>query len=143
MKKKIWLILSTILIMSIFVGLLVACSDDTNNDNTDSGDNRGGSMGSEEIDDGAKVISITGGKVEGMVVSLEVAPEIEEVELSGMLKVSKNSSWQLYADKKGQILIPTKYASDLEAGTNLYYIVVNSADNKVSRTYTLNIFRNF
>ena len=143
MRRKIGLLVSIILIMSLLIGIMVACSDDTNNDNTDIGDNSGGSIGSEEVDDSAKVISITGGKVEGMVVSLEVAPEIEEVELSGMLKVSKNSSWQLYADKKGQILIPTKYASDLEAGTNLYYIVVNSADNKVSRTYTLNIFRNF
>ena len=143
MKKKIWLILSTILIMSIFVGLLVACSDDTNNDNTDSGDNRGGSMGSEEIDDGAKVISITGGKVEGLVISLEVAPEIEEVELSGMLEVSKKSSWQLYADQKGQTLIPTKYATELKPGENLLYIVVNSSDDKVNRTYTLSIWRNF
>ncbi|MBO5304263.1 MAG: InlB B-repeat-containing protein, partial [Clostridia bacterium] len=240
MKKKIGLILSTILIMSIFVGLLVACSDsdingryykykgdkkqedtwielqsgkkwldddgetgeytlegnvitlwqdgidwmsgtiedgvitfttwgtsvykkdgatdstdnntntgngnnntNTGNNNTDSGDNSGGSIGSEEVDDGAKVISITGGKVEGLVVSLEVAPEIEEVELSGMLEVSKNSSWQLYADKKGQTLIPTKYASELRPGENLYYIVVNSSDDKVNRTYTLSIWRNF
>ena len=100
-------------------------------------------MGSEEIDDGAKVISITGGKVEGLVISLEVAPEIEEVELSGMLEVSKKSSWQLYADQKGQTLIPTKYATELKPGENLLYIVVNSSDDKVNRTYTLSIWRNF
>ena len=157
MRRKIGLLVSIILIMSLFIGIMVACSDDTNNDNTDtgnnntdsgnnntdSGDNSGGSIGSEEVDDSAKVISITGGKVEGMVVSLEVAPEIEEVELSGMLEVSKNSSWQLYADKKGQTLIPTKYASELKSGENLYYIVVNSSDDKVNRTYTLSIWRNF
>lgn len=100
-------------------------------------------QGSSTVDDEAKVTAITGGKVNGLTVSLEVSPDTKNVDLSGMISVSKNSSWQLYADIARQILIPTKYATNLIDGNNTYYIVVNSSDEKINRTYTLNIWKNY
>ncbi len=100
-------------------------------------------VGNSEVDEKAKVVGIQGGKVDGLTILLDVSPEVTDVELSGMLTVSKNSSWQLYADKMGQTLIPTKYATNLSAGDNLYYVVVNSEDGSVNRTYTLAIFKNY
>ena len=103
----------------------------------------GGQQGSGDVDETAKITGILGGTVEGFVVSLDVAPTVNDVDLSGMITVSEDSSWQLYADKTGQTLIPTKMAADLKDGENLYYIVVNSGDGKVNRLYTLSIYRNF
>ncbi len=104
---------------------------------------QGGTQGSQTVDNEAKIISIAGGRVDGLVASFEVGPTTSAVDLSGMLTVSKNSSWQLYEDITGQVLIPTKYAANLVDGNNTYYIVVNSSDNKINRTYTLNIWKNF
>jgi len=103
----------------------------------------GGNQGNQTIDNDARVTGITGGKVDGLVVSYEVGTTTTSVDLSGMISVSKDSSWQLYEDITGQVLIPTKYAANLVDGNNTYYIVVNSSDNKVNRTYTLNIWKNF
>ena len=87
--------------------------------------------------------AIAGGEVSGLNVTLQVEPATEEVDLSGIVGVSSGSSWQLYKDITGQMLIPTKYASDLRNGDNTYYIVVNSDDGKINRTYTLNIYKNY
>lgn len=72
---------------------------------------------------------------------MDVGNTIDNVELSGMISVSSGSSWQLYSDITGQTLIPTKYAANLKNGDNTYYIVVNSDDGKVNRTYTLKIHK--
>lgn len=141
--------LSFVIFVAVFLVLtlvLFAC-DNTNTSNEEN-KNIENNNGSEEIanpDDTnkiAKIESITGGTIEGFNISLEVAIDVEEVDLSGIIKVSENSSWQLYMDKLGQILIPTKYAT-LQDGQNTYYIVVNSNDNKINRTYVLTIWKNF
>ena len=100
-------------------------------------------VGNSQVDENAKVTAIQGGTVDGLTILLDVGPEVTDVELSGMLTVSKNSSWQLYADKMGQTLIPTKYATNLSAGDNLYYVVVNSEDGSINRTYTLSIHKQY
>ena len=100
-------------------------------------------VGNSQVDEKAKVTAIQGGTVDGLTILLDVGPEVTDVELSGMLTVSKNSSWQLYADKTGQTLIPTKYATNLSAGDNLYYVVVNSEDGSINRTYTLSIHKQY
>ena len=100
-------------------------------------------IGSNEVDNKAKITNIQGGTVDGLVLSLEVAPSVNDVELSGMIETAKNASWSLYKDKTGQTLIPTKYATNLLDGDNFYYIVVTSEDGSLTRTYTLNIYRNF
>ena len=100
-------------------------------------------VGNSQVDDKAKVTAIQGGTVDGLTILLDVGPEVTDVDLSGMLTVSKNSSWQLYADKMGQTLIPTKYATNLSAGDNLYYVVVNSEDGSINRTYTLSIHKQY
>ncbi|MBR2480072.1 MAG: hypothetical protein IKB56_02075, partial [Clostridia bacterium] len=56
-------------------------------------------VGNSQVDEKAKVTAIQGGTVDGLTILLDVGPEVTDVELSGMLTVSKNSSWQLYADK--------------------------------------------
>lgn len=100
-------------------------------------------QGSSTVDTKASVNSITGGKVEGLAVSLDVSNTIDNVDLSGMITVSSGSSWQLYEDITGQKIIPTKYAANLKNGDNTYYIVVNSDDDKINRTYTLTIHKRY
>ena len=107
------------------------------------GNNGGGSQTPVEPDDKASIVSIVNGSVEGLDCYLEVSPSTVNIDLSGSIEVSKDSSWQLYADVLGQQLIPTKYAANLVDGDNIYYVVVNSADGTVNRTYTLHIWRNF
>ncbi|MBO4472852.1 MAG: leucine-rich repeat protein [Clostridia bacterium] len=109
--------------------------------NADPNGNTG--ISSNEEDAKAKVTAIEGGTVEGLVISYEVAENIDYVDLSGMLTVSKDSSWQLYEDITGQKKIPTKFAANLTGGYNTFYVVVNSADDKVNRTYTLKIWKNY
>ncbi len=99
--------------------------------------------GADDVDNAAMVKSISGGTVDGLNIYLEVSPDTNQVDLSGKLTCSKNSSWQLYEDVTGQTLVPTKYATDLESGENVYYVVVNSADDKINRTYTLTIWKNY
>lgn len=100
-------------------------------------------VGNSNVDNRAKVISIQGGTVDGLNVNLDVGSGVVDVDLSGMLQVSNNSSWQLYLDKLGQTIVPTKYATNLIEGDNIYYIVVNSEDGSINRTYTLNIHKQY
>ena len=100
-------------------------------------------VGNSNVDNKAKVVSIQGGTVEGLNVNLDVSNTVKDVDLSGMLTVSQNSSWQLYMDKLGQTIVPTKYATNLVEGDNIYYVVVNSADGTVNRTYTLNVHKQY
>lgn len=100
-------------------------------------------VGNSNVDNRAKVISIQGGTVDGLNVNLDVGSGVVDVDLSGMLQVSNNSSWQLYLDKLGQTIVPTKYATNLAQGDNIYYIVVNSEDGSINRTYTLNIHKQY
>ena len=90
----------------------------------------------------AKLLSMTDGEISGLTVSMEVSEGTTQIDLSGRVTVSEGASWQLYLDVTGQTLIPTKYAANLQNGDNIYYIVVNSADNTVNRTYTLSIYKN-
>ncbi len=158
MKRKILLLVVVVLIAILSTSVLFACGEEDSNDtnvNTDgntngngndnTNDNTGDSsqVGNENENIWAQIISIQGGKIDGLNAYLEVAPTITDVDLSGMLTVSLNSSWQLYADKMGQVNIPTKIASIPFDGENIYYIVVNSPDGTVNRTYTLTIFKNF
>ncbi|MBQ8178524.1 MAG: cadherin-like beta sandwich domain-containing protein [Clostridia bacterium] len=100
-------------------------------------------VGNSNVDNRAKVVAIQGGTVDGLNVNLDVGSEVADVDLSGMLQVSNNSSWQLYLDKLGQTIVPTKYATNLVEGDNIYYIVVNSEDGSVNRTYTLNVHKQY
>lgn len=138
MKRKIALLTLVLIIVLSVAFTLVACGEKGNPDN---GDNS--HVGSTETDDSAKVTAIQGGTVDGLTILLDVGPTVQDVELSGMLTVSWNSSWQLYLDKLGQVLVPTKYATDLVPGDNTYYVVVNSADGSVNRTYTLCIHKQY
>ena len=100
-------------------------------------------VGNSNVDNKAKVVAIQGGTVDGLNVNLDVANTVQDVDLSGMLTVSNNSSWQLYRDKLGQTIVPTNYATNLVEGDNIYYIVVNSEDGTVNRTYTLNVNKQY
>ena len=103
-----------------------------------------GSMGSENVDQKAMIKSIQNGKVDGLTVSLEIDNTVEDVDLSGMITTSKDSSWQLYTSRSAtaadaivtKIIVPKN-------GNNTYYIVVTSADGKTNRTYTLNVWKNY
>ncbi len=103
-----------------------------------------GSMGSGNVDQKAMIKSIQNGKVDGLTVSLEIDNTVEDVDLSGMITTSKDCSWQLYTSRTAtsadaivtKIIVPKN-------GNNTYYIVVTSADGKINRTYTLNVWKNY
>ena len=105
---------------------------------------KSGSMGSGNVDQKAMIKSIQNGKVDGLTVSLEIDNTIEDVDLSGMITTSKDCSWQLYTSRTAtsadaivtKIIVPKN-------GNNTYYIVVTSADGKINRTYTLNVWKNY
>ena len=105
---------------------------------------KSGSMGSGNVDQKAMIKSIQNGKVDGLTVSLEIDNTVEDVDLSGMITTSKDCSWQLYTSKTAtsadaivtKIIVPKN-------GNNTYYIVVTSADGKINRTYTLNVWKNY
>ena len=90
----------------------------------------------------AKILNVKNATITDLTINMEVSPEIDTVDLSGMVTTSAKSDWSLYMDTTGQVLIPTKLAV-LNDGTNTFYIVVNSEDGTINRTYTLKIFRNF
>ena len=105
---------------------------------------KSGSMGSGNVDQKAMIKSIQNGKVDGLTVSLEIDNTVEDVDLSGMITTSKDCSWQLYTSRTAtsadaivtKIIVPKN-------GNNTYYIVVTSADGKINRTYTLNVWKNY
>ena len=105
---------------------------------------KSGSMGSGNVDQKAMIKSIQNGMVDGLTVSLEIDNTVEDVDLSGMITTSKDCSWQLYTSRTAtsadaivtKIIVPKN-------GNNTYYIVVTSADGKTSRTYTLNVWKNY
>ena len=102
------------------------------------------SIGSDKVDSSAMIKSIDGGQVDGLNVSLEIGDTVEDVDLSGMITTSKDCSWQLFLSRSAtaadaiatKIIVPKN-------GANTYYIVVTSADNKINRTYTLNVWKNY
>ena len=90
-----------------------------------------------------KIVGIVGGKVDDTDVYLDVEPGVTQVDLSAIVQVSESNSWQLYADKEGQTLIPTKLATNINDGENLFYAVVSNSNGNVSRFFTLHIYRKF
>lgn len=112
-----------------------------NGDNT--GDN-GGSVSSDDEDRKAKIVSVEGGTLDGLTVNMELADTVTDVDLSGMVTVSDNSSWKLYYNRAATSAdaIATKMIEPT-AGENIYYIVVTSSDEKIDRTYTLKVWKNY
>ena len=102
------------------------------------------SIGSDHVDNKAKITAIQGGTVDGLMLNLEIGDTIEDVDLSGMITTSKDCSWQLYTSRTAtaadaivtKMIVPKK-------GANTFYIVVTSSDGKINRTYTLNVWKNF
>ena len=131
----------------IFVGViaillcfgLVACQK-TNKTNK----NNEKILDSGETDERASVLSIKNGKVDGLDIYLEVSPDIELIDLSGMIKTTKNCSWKLYAAPAvtEDLANATKTIAPSK-GNNIYFVVVTSANGKVDRTYRLNVFKNY
>ncbi len=144
-KKQLIALLFVALLVCCVAVTLVACNGfgGTSNNQTDTDDNGNGKIDSGTTDKKAMVTDIQGGTVDGLNLYLEVDTTISMVDLSGMITTSKDSSWQLYEDVLGQKLIPTKYAAPLCDGNNTYYIVVNSSDGTINRTYTLVIYKNY
>lgn len=112
-----------------------------NGDNT--GDNNG-SVSSDDEDRKAKIVSVEGGTLDGLTVNMELADTVTDVDLSGMVTVSDNSSWKLYYNRAATSAdaIATKMIEPT-AGENIYYIVVTSSDEKIDRTYTLKVWKNY
>lgn len=136
--KRVKIIFACVIAIIVCLGL-VACQKTikTNRNNEkilDSG----------ETDERASVLSITNGKVDGLDIYLEVSPDIELIDLSGMIKTTKNCSWKLYAAPAvtEDLANATKTIAPSK-GNNIYFVVVTSANGKVDRTYRLNVFKNY
>ena len=102
------------------------------------------SIGSDQVDNKAKITAIQGGTVDGLMLNLEIGDTVEDVDLSGMITTSKDCSWQLYTSRTATAAdaIVTKMIVP-KNGANTFYIVVTSSDGKINRTYTLNVWKNF
>lgn len=135
-KKRIVLVLAILTMAIVLSFVFVAC------DKTDS--QKPSKTNSENVDQKVMIKSIQNGKVDGLTLSLEIDNTVEDVDLSGMITTSKDCSWQLYTSKiaTSADAIVTKMIVP-KTGNNTYYIVVTSADGKTSRTYTLNVWKNY
>ncbi len=135
-KKRIVLVLAILTMAIVLSFVFVAC------DKTDS--QKPSNTNSENVDQKVMIKSIQNGKVDGLTLSLEIDNTVEDVDLSGMITTSKDCSWQLYTSKiaTSADAIVTKMIVP-KTGNNTYYIVVTSADGKTSRTYTLNVWKNY
>lgn len=136
--KRVKIIFACVIAIMVCLGL-VACQKTikTNRNNEkilDSG----------ETDERASVLSIKNGKVDGLDIYLDVSPDIELIDLSGMIKTTKNCSWKLYAAPAvtEDLANATKTIAPSK-GNNIYFVVVTSANGKVDRTYRLNVFKNY
>lgn len=114
------------------------------NNGGNNGEGGNGSISSGEEDNKAKIVSVTGATMDGLTVNMELADTVEDVDLSGLVEVSDDSSWKLYYNRAATSAdaIATKMIEPND-GENLYYIVVTSADGKVDRTYTLRVWKNY
>ena len=135
-KKRIIFVLVILTMAIVLSFVFVAC------DKTDS--QKPSNTNSENVDQKVMIKSIQNGKVDGLTLSLEIDNTVEDVDLSGMITTSKDCSWQLYTSKiaTSADAIVTKMIVP-KTGNNTYYIVVTSADGKTSRTYTLNVWKNY
>lgn len=136
--KRVKIIFACIIAILVCFGL-VACQK-TNKTNR----NNEKILDSGETDERASVLSIKNGKVDGLDIYLEVSPDIELIDLSGMIKTTKNCSWKLYAAPAvtEDLANATKTIAPSK-GKNIYFVVVTSANGKVDRTYRLNVFKNY
>lgn len=136
--KRVKIIFACVIAIMVCFGL-VACQK-TNKTNR----NNEKILDSGETDERASVLSITNGKVDGLDIYLEVSPDIELIDLSGMIKTTKNCSWKLYAAPAvtEDLANATKTIAPSK-GNNIYFVVVTSANGKVDRTYRLNVFKNY
>ncbi|MCH5160213.1 MAG: leucine-rich repeat protein [Clostridiales bacterium] len=95
----------------------------------------------------AALFSVEGASIDGTEVLLVVAETVDSVGLSNKVVCSDGATWKLYYDMLGQTEIPTKVAvgasGALRSGSNVFYIVVTSADGTQVNTYTLTVFRSF
>ena len=135
-KKRFVLVLAVLTMAIVLSFVFVAC------DKMDS--QKPSNTNSENVDQKVMIKSIQNGKVDGLTLSLEIDNTVEDVDLSGMITTSKDCSWQLYTSRTAtsadaivtKIIVPKN-------GNNTYYIVVTSADGKINRTYTLNVWKNY
>lgn len=136
--KRVKIIFACVIAILVCFGL-VACQK-TNKTNK----NNEKILDSGETDERASVLSIKNGKVDGLDIYLEVSPDIELIDLSGMIKTTKNCSWKLYAAPAvtEDLANATKTIAPSK-GNNIYFVVVTSANGKVDRTYRLNVFKNY
>lgn len=136
--KRVKIIFACVIAILVCFGL-VACQK-TNKTNK----NNEKILDSGETDERASVLSIKNGKVDGLDIYLEVSPDIELIDLSGMIKTTKNSRWKLYAAPAvtEDLANATKTIAPSK-GNNIYFVVVTSANGKVDRTYRLNVFKNY
>lgn len=136
--KRVKIIFACVIAILVCFGL-VACQK-TNKTNR----NNEKILDSGETDERASVLSIKNGKVDGLDIYLEVSPDIELIDLSGMIKTTKNCSWKLYAAPAvtEDLANATKTIAPSK-GNNIYFVVVTSANGKVDRTYRLNVFKNY
>lgn len=95
-----------------------------------------------------RVTSVNGAEINGTDIFMIVSNSIDEVDLTDKVILNNNTAtWKLYYDKLGQMEIPTKLAAtqsgSFKDGSNLFYIVVTSADATQSKTYTLDVYKKY
>lgn len=132
--RKILMALAAVLILSI-MGVLVACSTNGNNGKVPG-------IQDQPIKS-AEITNLVGGTIRDYELFLKIPNDSEMLSLSPIIICSDNASWRLYSDASGQTEIPTKIATNLVEGNNIFYILVTSKDGSKENTYVLTIHRIF
>lgn len=93
-----------------------------------------------KIDQECRIEATIGIEIDGTNLFVEVANDVDVFSLAQKISVSKNSTWNLYADILGENELILMNMS-LNEGWNKAYIVVWSSDKQHFTQYTLNVYR--
>jgi uncharacterized repeat protein (TIGR02543 family) len=98
--------------------------------------------------DEVRVSTVDGATIEGNNIFVAVEQGVDDLDLSERVVLnSDTATWKLYYDKLGRDEIRTKIATNddgsLDSGSNLFYIVVTSADGTQSKTFVLDVYKKY
>ena len=88
----------------------------------------------------ATIVGIDNADIKDDIITMFVDKSTESIMLSSKVATTENTKWLLYSETDRKI--ETKKAT-LSKGWNTYYILAQSLDESVEKTYTLKIYRSF
>ena len=93
-----------------------------------------------ETSGSATIVGVDNAEIKDDIITMFVDKSTESIMLSSKVATTENTKWLLYSETDRKI--DTKKAT-LSKGWNTYYILAQSLDESVEKTYTLKIYRSF